>query len=163
VAPTASVAVRTLNMVLLVVAETRMLGEMGKRKVWGCGVSNACGQDVLDPVLKTIKLTNMHELIPIARNLRLAPTSLPASLHHAVRKPDPPNIRLPIIERGNGPLRASDLLGDRLVILPVLLRPGHVPMVLRREDLVLMHIAAAAGVACEGGRDGGEGGRGGCE
>ena len=65
-APTASVAVRTLNMVLLVVAETRMLGEMGKRKVWGRGVSNACGQDVFEPVLKTIKLTNMHELIPIA-------------------------------------------------------------------------------------------------
>jgi len=97
------------------------------------------------PVLKTIKLTGLHELIPIALVISASLASLQVSLHHAVREPDPPNIRLPIIERGNGPQRASDLLGDRLVILSVLLRPGHVPMVLRREDLVLMHNAAAAG------------------
>ena len=98
------------------------------------------------------------------RNLRLAPPSLPASLDHPIGKPDPPNIRLPIIECGNGPLRASDLLGDRLEILPILLRgPGHVPMVQSSKNLVLSHNTAVAGIACEGGRGGREGGGGGCE
>ena len=54
VAPTASVAVRTLNIVLLVVAENTEDPWGGRRKerVGERGVSNACGQEVLEPVLR---------------------------------------------------------------------------------------------------------------
>lgn len=62
VAPTASVAVRTLNMVLLVVAETRILGgEEGKEKGWGdARLAMHAGQEVLEALFEPTRLARSH-------------------------------------------------------------------------------------------------------